>query len=80
MLLIFKAMPIYLLHRAKAPIKVFPNLVFSLAITIVYLGYVELIKGISVIEVYKDAMKSIIKKENKTPFFKLYSLIAQKFQ
>lgn len=80
MLLLLKVLPIYLLSKTNIPINILPNIVISLTIIIIYLGYVEIIKNISVIKLYKDIMKSIILKENKTPFFKLYSLLKFPFQ
>lgn len=82
MLLLLKVLPIYLLFKEgeRAPVNILPNIAISLVITIIYLGYVEIIKGISVIKLYANIMKSIIMRENKTPFFKFYSLVEQQFQ
>ena len=70
MLLLLKVLTIYLLRHA--PINIPINVLLSTGIFLLYVIYVQGFRKISVMNLYRDIYKSIILRENKTPFFWIY--------
>jgi hypothetical protein len=73
MMLLLKVLPIYLLRKAPLNIKV--NTIICICVFLCYVFYVQVIRKINVMNLYISIYKSIILRENKTPFFKIYNNI-----
>ena len=76
MLFLLKVLPIYLLK--DAPINILQNILISIILFVIYLAYLKY-RGKSALKIYTNIYESIIKKENKTPFFRIYTFLQQVF-